>query len=376
MMVKKILLLSVSIGAGHVRAAQAIEMAAQDNSELHILHLDALDFVSGTFRKLYSDLYLKMVAKLPAFWGYLYQVSHDAEADSVSEKIRRGIERLSTRALRQEILNFNPDAIICTHFLPAEILDRMIRKEYVTCPVWVQVTDFDLHRMWVHEQMTGYFAANEEVAYRMRAVGVPANNIQVSGIPIMPNFAKPLDRFTCAKEFGLDPGKTTVLLMGGGVGLGSLEKVAENLLRLNSSMQLVVLAGRNEQTLKKLQAMAINYPGCLFPQGFTEKVDMLMACSDLVITKPGGLSTSECLAMGKAMILNSPIPGQEERNADYLLEQGVALKACDAITLEYRVKYLLENPDKLTDMSHKAKALGRPTAAQEVVKTVLLNLMN
>lgn len=375
-MAKKILLLSVSIGAGHVRAAQAIQAAAHENDGVQILHLDALDFVSGAFRKLYSDLYLKMVAKLPAVWGYLYQASHDATADSLSEKIRRGIERLSTRALRQEILNFNPDAIVCTHFLPAEILDRMIRKESISCPVWVQVTDFDLHRMWVHEHMSGYFAANEEVAYRMRAAGVPAENIHVLGIPIMPNFAQPLDRAACAKEFGLNLAKTTVMLMGGGVGLGSLEKVAENLLQLKNSMQLIVLAGRNEETLKKLQTMAEKYPGCLFPQGFTDKVDKLMACSDLVITKPGGLSTSECLAMGKAMILNSPIPGQEERNADYLLEQGVALKACDAITLEYRVKYLLENPDKLIEMCHKAKKLGRPTSAREVLKTLMSSLVN
>jgi processive 1,2-diacylglycerol beta-glucosyltransferase len=375
-MTKKILLLSVSIGAGHVRAAQAIQAAANEDDGVQILHLDALDFVSSAFRKLYSDLYLKMVAKLPAVWGYLYQASHDAAADSLSEKIRRGIERLSTRALRQEILNFNPDVILCTHFLPAEILDRMIRKESISCPVWVQVTDFDLHRMWVHEHMSGYFAANEEVAYRMCAAGVAAENVHVLGIPIMPNFSQPLDRAACAKEFGLNPEKTTVMLMGGGVGLGSLEKVAENLLQLKNSMQLIVLAGRNEETLKKLQAMAKEYPGCLFPQGFTDKVDKLMACSDLVITKPGGLSTSECLAMGKAMILNSPIPGQEERNADYLLEQGVALKACDAITLEYRVKYLLENPDKLNEMCHKAKKLGRPTSAREVLTTLKSALVN
>jgi processive 1,2-diacylglycerol beta-glucosyltransferase len=373
-MTKKILLLSVSIGAGHVRAAQAIQASVQEADNVQVLHLDALDYVSSAFRKLYSDLYLKMVAKLPALWGYLYQASHDADAESLSERIRRGLERLSTRSLRQEILKFNPDAIICTHFLPAEILNRMIRKGDISCPVWVQVTDFDLHRMWLHEHMTGYFAANEEVAYRMKATGISADNIHVLGIPVMPNFALKFDRASCAKEFGLNPNTTTVLLMGGGVGLGSLESVAKNLLQMNKSMQLIVLAGRNLETLSKLQTLTKQYPDRLYPQGFTDKVDRLMACTDLVITKPGGLSTSECLSMGKAMILNSPIPGQEERNADYLLEQGVALKASDAITLEYRVNYLLENPEILKLMCDKAKALGRPTAARNVLNTVLSNI--
>jgi processive 1,2-diacylglycerol beta-glucosyltransferase len=370
-MTKKILLLSVSIGAGHVRAAQAIHAAAEKKDNIQILHLDALDYVSSSFRKLYSDLYLKMVAKLPALWGYLYQVSHDASSSSFSEKIRRAVERLSTRNLRQAILEFNPDAIICTHFLPAEILDRMIRKKDIDCPVWVQVTDFDLHRMWLHEHMAGYFAATDEIAYRMRAAGISADNIHVVGIPVMPNFSVKWDRASCAEEFALNPNKTTVLLMGGGVGLGSLESVAENLLQMNKSMQLIVLAGRNLETLAKLQTLTKQYPDQLFPQGFTDKVDKLMTCADLVITKPGGLSTSECLSLGKAMILNSPIPGQEERNADYLLEQGVALKAYDSITLEYRVNYLLENPEILNEMCSKAKALGRPGAARNVLDTLL-----
>lgn len=369
-MTRKILLLSVSAGAGHVRAAEAIRAAAQGAEALEVRHLDVMDYVPAGFRKLYADTYLKLVAKLPAVWGYLYQASHEAEPDSTGEKIRRGVERLSTRPLRREIAAFKPDAIVCTHFLPAEMLDRMLRQGDIACPVWVQVTDFDLHRMWVHEHMAGYFAANDEVVFRMRAAGIPAANIHLTGIPIMPAFGQPLDRAACAAEYGMNPQRTTVMLMGGGAGMGSLDTVAESLLAIGGDFQLVVLAGRNAAALAALQEMAQRYPGRLFPQGFTDKVERLMACADLVITKPGGLSTSECLAMGKAMILNSPIPGQEERNADYLLEQGVALKACDAVTLEYRVRLLLEDPARLADMCRKARALGRPDAGKQVLAQV------
>jgi processive 1,2-diacylglycerol beta-glucosyltransferase len=369
---KRLLLLSVSAGAGHTRAADAIlTYAGNFGSNVTARHLDVMDFVTPGFRKLYTDFYIKLVNKTPMLWGWLYQVTNDAQPDSSMQRLRRSVEQLNTQALLKEIDSFKPDAIVCTHFLPAEILSRMIRKDRLACPVWVQVTDFDLHRMWIHEHMAGYFAANEEVAFRMRAQGINAEAIHVTGIPIMPAFAQALDRTECARDFGLDPLRTTFLLMGGGAGLGSLDVIADRLLALDANFQLIVLAGRNAAALSALQGLGARHPGRLLPQGFTDKVERLMACADLVITKPGGLTTSECLAMGLPMIVNAPIPGQEERNADFLLEQGVALKASDAVTLEYRIRYLLDNPSKLADMRDKARALGVPAAARRVLQKVL-----
>lgn len=369
---KKILLLSVSAGAGHMRAAEAIRAYANTPGfDVSATHLDVMDYVTKGFRKLYTDFYITLVNKAPTLWGYLYQITNEAQPDSSMQKLRRGVERLNTKALLKEIAAFKPDAIICTHFLPAEILSGMIRSARLTCPVWVQVTDFDLHRMWVHEHMAGYFAASDEVAFRMRAQGIPLHTIHVTGIPIMPAFAQALDRDECARGFGLDPQRITLLLMGGGAGLGSLDTIAERLLALEGNFQLIVLAGKNASALAALQSLAARYPGRLLAQGFTDQVERLMACADLVITKPGGLTTSECLAMGLPMIVNAPIPGQEERNADFLLEQGVALKAFDGVTLEYRVRYLLEHPAKLAEMRDKAKALGRPAAARDVLDVVL-----
>jgi processive 1,2-diacylglycerol beta-glucosyltransferase len=369
---KKILLLSVSAGAGHMRAAEAIRAAAlQSHPDVQVTHLDAMDYVTAAFKKLYTDFYIKLVNKAPTLWGYLYNHTNDAQPDSLMEQLRRKLERMNARALRQAIKDFQPDAIVCTHFLPAEMLSRLIRKGELHCPVWVQVTDFDLHRLWVQDGMAGYFAANDEVAFRMRAQGIAASHIHVTGIPIMPAFGQALDRYQCAQEYGLDAKRTTLLLMGGGAGLGSLDAVAQGLLALDGNFQLIAMAGKNAQALAALEALALRCPGRLLAQGFTNQVERLMACADVVITKPGGLTSSECLAMGLPMIVNAPIPGQEERNADYLLEQGVALKAMDDITLQYRVQYLLQNPAKLADMRDKARALGRSAAAQQVLKIVL-----
>ena len=355
-----------------MRAAEALRAyAALPEFAVEAQHLDVMDFVTAAFRKIYTDFYIKLVNKAPTLWGYLYKMTNEAESDSTLEKFRRGLERLNTKPLLKAITDFQPDAIICTHFMPAELLSRLLRKHTLNCPVWVQVTDFDLHRLWVQENMTGYFAANDEVAYRMQDQGIAEATITVSGIPIMPAFAQALDRATCAQAFGLDPQRTTILLMGGGAGLGSLDAIAERLLALAGDFQLIVLAGKNAAALAALQQLAQRYPKRLLAQGFTDQVERLMTCADFVITKPGGLTTSECLAMGLPMIVNAPIPGQEERNADFLLEQGVALKAFDRVTLEYRVRYLLGHPAKLADMRNKARALGRPDAARQVLARVL-----
>jgi processive 1,2-diacylglycerol beta-glucosyltransferase len=163
--------------------------------------------------------------------------------------------------------------------------------------------------------------------------------------------------------------------MGGGAGVGALDELADTLLSSAGDFQLVVLAGRNAAMLDRLRALAASrHAGRLFPQGYTPHVDRLMACCDLAITKPGGLTTSECLAMGLPMIVNAPIPGQEERNADYLMEQGAAWKAIDAVSLAWRIARLQAEPAKLAAMAASSRAIGRPHAAREVIGTVLAHL--
>jgi len=376
---RRILLLSVSAGAGHVRAADALDatvaaLAAQ-GGKIEARHLDVMDFVPSSFRRIYADFYLGLITRYPRLWGMLYRITDDARPDAVVQRMRRTIERLNTRRLRSAIAEFAPDAIVCTHFLPAEMLARQIRKGRVTAPVYLQVTDFDLHRMWLVPGMSGYFAASPEIAYRMHAVGLPRERVHTTGIPVMPAFAERHERAALARDFGMDPARPTYLVMGGGAGVGALDELADNLLSAGGDFQLVVLAGRNEDMLARLRKLAAGkHAGRLFPQGYTRHVERLMACCDLAITKPGGLTTSECLAMGLPMIVNAPIPGQEERNADYLLEQGAAWKAIDGVALGWRIQALHDDPAQLTEMATRARAIGRPHAARDVIDIVLAQL--
>jgi len=368
----KLLILSVSAGAGHMRAAEAVRAhAASVIPPVSAVHVDLMTLVPDTFRRIYADSYIKLVEGHPALWGYIYQKSDSVAHDAPVSRLRRGIERLNTRKLRDLIAQEAPDHILCTHFLPAELLAHEIVRGRCQVPVWVQVTDFDLHQMWVQEHMAGYFAANDEVAYRLACRGIERQRIHVTGIPISPAFAAPLDRATCAAELGIDPKRTTLLLMSGGVGLSGMYGAVERLMQIEGDFQVVALAGKNAKLLQQLRELAEAFPGKLYPQGFTTTIERIMACSDLAISKPGGLTTSECMAMGLPMIVVSPIPGQEEHNADYLMEQGVALKAYDAIGLEWRVRALLADPGAIAAMAQRMRAMGKPLAGRAVLDAML-----
>jgi processive 1,2-diacylglycerol beta-glucosyltransferase len=360
--------LSVSAGAGHVRAAQALCAAADLGfPHLRLTHIDVMDVVPPAFRKLYAELYIKLVEKMPLAWAYLYQRTDRRAVRSPFDRLRRSVERLNTRKLDRELRRLAPQAIVCTHFLPAELLSQRIRRGRPTPPVWVQVTDFDAHGLWLQPHMAGYFVANDEVAWRIAARGIARERVFVTGIPIMPQFSTAPPRAECAAELGLDADRTTLLLMSGGAGVGGIERLAERLVTLGLRAQIIALAGRNQALLAALRRIARRYPGRLVPLGFTDAVERVMAAADVAITKPGGLTSSECLAMGLPIIVISPIPGQEERNADFLLESGVAVKAIDAAALEYKLRLLLERPEQLAAMRARMRAQAKPDAAARVL---------
>ncbi|MGR4871795.1 glycosyltransferase [Variovorax sp. LARHSF232] len=372
----KILLLSVSAGHGHVRAAQALEATVrQHHPDCSAVHIDAMAHVAAGFRKIYADGYIRLINRAPELWSYLHQKSDSTPHHAASQRLRRAIERLSSTALLRAIRRERPDAVICTHFLPAELLMREQLKGRLACPVWLQVTDYDLHNMWLVPGMAGYLAATPEVAFRLQARGMAADRIHVTGIPVMPAFtalaAAPAPRPALFEALGLDPARRTVLITSGGAGVGDLPSMVRRLLALGDGFQVIAVAGRNADALATLQAMAPHHAGRLRPLGFTHEMEKLMHAADLVVSKPGGLTVSECLALGRPMLLISPIPGQEEHNAGFLMEEGAAWLAYDAIGLEYKIGQLMRMPAKLADMAERSRALGRPDAAREVLRHVL-----
>jgi len=367
-----IAIFSVSAGTGHLRAAEALKATAEKKfPHVTAIHIDLMDLVPTLFKRVYADSYFPIVERHPALWGYLYDKSDRKKEDSKLDRLRVAIERLNTQKLKDVLRAIKPDHVLCTHFLPAELFSRWRRKKSFTRPVWVVITDFDVHMLWVHEHLSGYCTAAEEVAWRLQNREVSADTIHVTGIPIMPAFVEVPTRAESARALGINPERTTLLLMSGGAGVGEIHKLARRLLGIGGDFQLIALAGKNKRLLQDLQKVSREYPGRMIPMEFTQTIERVMAVSDMAITKSGGLTTSECLAMGLPMIVVSPIPGQEERNADFLLEHGAGLKTYDEAGLEFRVKMLLKDPRKLEDMRRNALRLGRPNAAENILNIVL-----
>ncbi len=370
---RTVLMLSVSAGAGHVRAAQALKKTAEEQfPDCDPVHIDLMDCVPQIFRKMYSESYIKIVERSPALWEFLYQQTDKVPKESsVSRKLRVAVQDLNTRDFVKKLAEIRPDAVVCTHFLPPEIISKLIRKGKFSSPCWVAVTDFDIHGLWIQPDMAGYFVASDEVAWRLKEKGVGSPAIKVTGIPVMPVFGRKYDRKECAAELGINPATFTIVLMSGGLGVGGINVIAEKLMTIDREFQVVALAGKNVALLDSLKVLAEKHPRRLFPMGFTTTIERIMAASDLAVSKPGGLTTSECLAMGLPMIVISPIPGQEERNADFLLENGAALKAHDAAVLEFKVRQLLDDRSRLKSMRENALRISHPRAANEILETVV-----
>jgi len=372
-MFDRVLILSTSAGAGHIRAADAIEKAfAELGAAREVLHVDALDYTNKVFRALYSKAYLDLVNRMPEAMGWLYD---HLDKPWKNERRRLALDALNTRPLIKMLKDYKPDFAVCTHFLPSEILSWLKAKERVRCPQAIVVTDFDVHAMWLCHHYAQYFVALEETRVHMEKLGIEKEKLTVSGIPIDPVFALAKDKREMRLRHGLAPYTPTILVSTGGFGVGRVEDLFSCLCELQHEVQVVILCGRNEALKKRLDKLAARRPAgsrvSFKNLGFTTQVDELMSAADILMGKPGGLTTSEALSKGLVFVIVNPIPGQEERNSDHLLEEGVAIRCNNLPALAYKVDALLSDPARFSRMQANSQRLGRPNSAYTVVKRLL-----
>ena len=374
-MLRKVLLLSASAGAGHIRAAEAIEKAfnqAKDAESREVRHIDVLNYTNKLFRHLYSKAYIDLVNKMPEVPGWVYD---KLDKPWKNERRRLALDKLNTRPFVKLLREYQPDLIVCTHFLPAEIVSWLKAKERLASRQVIIVTDFDVHAMWLVHHYERYFVAIDEARAYLLALGIPAEKITVSGIPIDPVFAVKKDKHEMRVKHGLAPDRITILLSAGGFGVGSVDALVHSLLPLQHRAQVVAICGRNEELKQRLTKLAARAKPdatvILKPFGYTKEMDELMTASDLVLGKPGGLTTSEALAKGLVFVIVNPIPGQEERNSDHLLEGAVAIRCNNLPTLSYKLDRLLSDPDRFKAMQKNSQRMGHPNAAKEIVEQLL-----
>jgi processive 1,2-diacylglycerol beta-glucosyltransferase len=350
-----------------VRAAQAIEAALGELlPDATIAHVDALDLTNGAFRRAYGAGYFRAVQRAPRFVGWMYDFLDHPNDHGAATRTRQLFERLNFTRLTRLLTEHPWDLAICTHFLPAALLARLRRRELVQFPHAVVVTDFDVHGMWITRPCERFFVATDEAKANLAALQVDERDIRVTGIPIDPRFGGALDRGEAIARNDLAADRPIVLQLAGGFGIGSIERIHRSICQIVRPLQIVVVTGRNSGAAEALASVDHHPRHRRSILGYSTRMHELLRAADVVVTKPGGLTTAESLASGCPMVIAEPIPGQEDRNADFLLENGCAIKVNNLSSLTYKLSSLLEDQSRLARMRAAAMRCARPGAAHDV----------
>jgi processive 1,2-diacylglycerol beta-glucosyltransferase len=372
-MFKKVLILSASAGAGHIRAAQALERAFMEMSAAkEVKHVDALEYTTKIFKTIASKAYIDLVNKAPHMLGWFYDVM---DKPWKNERLMQAIDMLNTQPLVRLINKYQPDLAVCTHFTPADMISWLKEKKTLTCPLAIVVTDFDIHANWLCRYCDRYFVALDETGVHLEKLGIPADRITVSGIPVDPVFARRKDKAVMRRKHGLREDRTTILVSAGGFGVGPVENLITALLDLQHEAQIVAVCGKSEELKRNLEHLAgripVGHRVAVQVVGYTTDMDEYMAAADMLVGKTGGLTTSEALARDLIMVVVNPIPGQEERNADHLLEEGAALRCNNLPAIAFKIDRLLDDPARMAAMKQNIRRIARPRAAYDIVSTLL-----
>ena len=368
----RILILSASCGAGHVRAAEAVQLAlAQTCPDAVLANVDVMNFTNSAFRRFYSRTYFDLVDIAPHLIGFLYDKTDRPATWPKLDRMRNSVQKMNLHRLVKLIVGGRWDLAVSTHFLPVEIIASLRRAGKVSFPQATVTTDFDTHHVWFNDPCELFFTASEEAKANLGTCGVPPANIRVTGIPIHPVFAEAKSMDACRRKHGLSLDRPVVLQLAGGLGFGPVKRVHSSILDTQVPLHVVTVAGRNSKAREQVEAIPCPPRHHRTVLGFTQEIDELMAAADVIVSKPGGLTSSEALARGTAMVIINPIPGQEDRNSDYLLENGAAIKANNLASLGFKLTQFLTVPGRLSAARDSASRLGKPRAAFDVAAHLL-----
>ena len=369
-MYKRVLILSAAVGNGHTMAAESLKEAFELKGLAgEVRHEDVLKFTNPLFRRLYGKAYIDLVNRAPDLLGWMYD---QADEPWKFEKWRLFFDKLNATPLIKMVRRYEPDWIVCTHFLASEIVSDLKRDSKLACPQAVVVTDFDMHALWLCRNYEHYFVALDETKAYLETLGFPAEKVTVSGIPIRPLFGEKKDKTEMRLNHGLAVDMPTVILSLGGFGVGRVDRLIDALRSIRRPVQILAMCGRNEELKSRLEKESSGDSVVrMIPVGYTKQMDEYMSAADLIVGKPGGLTTCEALAKGLVFVIVDPIPGQEERNSDHLLENGAAIRSNNPATLGYKIERLLDDPARLEQMRQNALAFSRPRAAMEIADKLL-----
>ncbi|MFH1360579.1 MAG: glycosyltransferase [Candidatus Omnitrophota bacterium] len=368
----KVLLMYITEVSGHHQASKAIEKALKDlDPSVETSRVNGFEFAYPIIEKIINKAYMGVIKRTPKIWDYLYD---NPKIVKRTQSIKEAIHKSKHEKLAKLFGQFQPDAVICTQAFPCGLFADFKKTYRLKTTLIGVLTDHAPHSYWLNDSVDYFIVPSQEARERFLKEGIPQERIKLFGIPIDPKFTKTLDRDAIVSDLGLDPAIPTILIMGGGQGLGPIKNIVKSLNKIETAFQLIVVAGTNKKLIKWLKKIHFKSPRKILIFEYADNIDELMEVSTLAVTKAGGLTTAESLAKGLPLVIVKPIPGQEERNTDFFIKNGMAVRVNHVKDVGQEIDILLKTPERLLAMRQAALDKSRTHASYDIAKLVLSNV--
>lgn len=370
---KRIILMYISEVSGHHRATQAVEKALKIISpDVEVLNINGFNYTNPISEKIINRLYLGVIKTAPRVWDYLYDNPLIAERIS---RIKDRVHKFNALKLKKLFDSFRPDAVACSQAFPCGMC-AYYKKDYgASFKLIGMLTDYIPHSYWIYDSVDYYITPSEDISLHLIDRGIMPRKVKAYGIPFDPLFNEQVKKDELKRSLGLHHGSPVILIMGGGHGIGPIKEIVSSLEKSRHDLQEVVVTGINRRLFRWLSRMRPRCRKKIIPLEYVETIHQLMKISDIIITKPGGVTTAEVLAQNMPMIIIKPLPGQEAYNASYLEDKGAALRADEPGRIHELIDSLLDDPEKLRRLGIAAKHLSKPEASFDIAR-LLLGLPN
>jgi len=368
-MIKNILLLYISDVSGHHSASLAIEKSLKLCSPgLNILNLNVFRYTNPISEKIVNCIYTAIIKRAPKIWDYVYD---NVKIKKNIEKFKNAIYKSNFQKLTKLFDRFQPDIIVCTQAYPCGMVAEFKKEYNLKIPLIGVLTDYVPHSYWINDKVDYYICPSAEISNRLIKKGVAAHKIKPLGIPFDPVFTTEINKTAVLEKLNFTREIKTVLIMGGGQGLGPIKTIIKSLEKVQFDFQEIIVTGTNIKLYKSLKKEIKTYKKKIHLLGYVHNIYELMSVSDLIITKPGGITISEALAMKLPMLILKPIPGQETNNTMYLIEQKAAIKINNPQEINLVLEELFAVPEKLKRISESCARIAKPAAGLNIARFIL-----
>jgi processive 1,2-diacylglycerol beta-glucosyltransferase len=359
----------ISEVSGHRSAALAIEKAIKRvSSDTQILSINAFNYTNPISEKIINRIYMGVVEKAPGIWDYLYD---NPKVAKIIEKIKNTVHKFNSPKLKKLFDEFHPDTVACTQAFPCGMVADFKKMYNSHIRLVAVLTDYVPHSYWIYDTVDFYITPSDEVTGQLTGKGVSLQRIKTLGIPFDPKFNEPVDKSIVLQRLGLDEHLPTILIMGGGHGLGPIKTIVQSLEKTKKEIQEIVITGINRKLYDSLKKEIKKYKKKIALLGFVDNINELMGASDIIITKPGGITVAEALAKKLPMLIIKPLPGQEASNTAYLTKENAAVKIDNLKDINVMVEDLLLNKDKLNLLREASGSISKPDASQDIAELLL-----